>query len=125
MPLTISLSTQPSLLGTAENAGDQIVNQKKLNNEFRVALVAVAAKTPIDVSSGLFVVTQAGKNGAGALTLTGVKVGDKVVGVANITTPGDLRSSYEVTITVADQIQQSSAVNLSAAQVQFMIVRQS
>lgn len=56
-----------------------------------------------------------GKNGAGACTLTGAKVGARVMGVVNLSTPGDAASSFEGVITVADQIQQSSASNLSAA----------
>lgn len=47
-------------------------------------------------------------NGAGTRTLTGAVVGDRVVGFANITTPGALGTAadFEATITVNDQIQQ-------------------
>jgi hypothetical protein len=55
-----------------------------------------------------------GKNGAGAITLTGAKVGDNVISVVNLSTPADASASFEDTITVADQIQQSSASDLSA-----------
>ncbi len=55
-----------------------------------------------------------GHSGAGACTLTGALVGDVVLGVANMTDGGDASASFEGTVTVADQIQQSSASNLSA-----------
>ena len=54
-----------------------------------------------------------GRDGAGAITLTGAAVGDKVLGVAGISTVGNAAASFESTITVANQIQQSSASNLS------------
>jgi len=63
-----------------------------------------------------------GKNGAGACTLTGAKVGDKVIGVANITDGSDDAANFETTITVADQIQQSSASNLSAKKFTVLLV---
>jgi hypothetical protein len=66
-------------------------------------------------------IVQAGKNGAGALTLTGALQGDTVVAIANLTAPGDLQSSFEATITVAGQIQQSAATDLSAKQVLFIL----
>lgn len=65
-----------------------------------------------------------GKNGAGACTLTGAAVGDKVCGmIINETDISDGSSSFESTITVADQIQQSSGSNLSAKQFTVMLIR--
>jgi hypothetical protein len=64
-----------------------------------------------------------GRNGAGALTLTGAKVGDRVAGVYNVTTPGNSGANFETVITVADQIQQSSASNLSAVNHLFFLQR--
>lgn len=57
-----------------------------------------------------------GKNGAGACTAVGAVVGDKVLYVAGLTggALGNASASYEATITVVDQIQQSSASDLSA-----------
>ncbi len=57
-----------------------------------------------------------GNNGAGACTLTGAAVGDRVIGIAGLSTGalGFADASFEATITVADQIQQSNAGNLSA-----------
>lgn len=66
--------------------------------------------------TGMMLGSFTGKNGAGACTLTGAKVGDKVLGVAGATAGvvGFAAASFESTITVADQIQQSSVANLSA-----------
>jgi hypothetical protein len=55
-----------------------------------------------------------GHNGAGACTVTGLSVGDTVVGVVDLTAPGGASSSFEATVTIANQLQQSSATNLSA-----------
>lgn len=65
-----------------------------------------------------------GKNGAGACTLTGAAVGDKVCGmVINETDLTDKSASFETTITVADQIQQSEAADLSAKKLTVMLIR--
>lgn len=66
-------------------------------------------------------VCQVASNGAGAVTLAGAVVGDTVESVINITTPGDVSSSFEATISVAGQIQQTAATNLSAAQCIFEV----
>jgi hypothetical protein len=71
------------------------------------------------------VAVHAGVAAPGPVTLTGAKVGDLVIGVANVTTPGDLKAGFETTITVNDQIQQSSATDLHLAQIQFMLLRHS
>ena len=78
------------------------------------AATTIGGKTPMTGSD--YSVCQAGKNGAGALTLTGAVIGDTVVGIVNITTPGDLKSSFESTVTVTGQIQQTAATDLSAKQ---------
>jgi hypothetical protein len=83
------------------------------------AATTIGGKTPMTGSD--YSVVQAGKNGAGALTLTGAKVGDTVTAIANLTTPGDLKSSFEATITVINQIQQSAATDLSAKQCLFIL----
>ena len=66
-------------------------------------------------------VCQVGSNGAGSVTLAGAVVGDTVENVTNITTPGDVTSSFESTISVAGQIQQTGAGNYSAAQLLFQV----
>lgn len=62
-----------------------------------------------------------GRNGAGALTLAGTRVGDKVRTVVKESDGTDLSASFEATITVAGQIQQSSATDLSAVNITFSI----
>jgi hypothetical protein len=59
-------------------------------------------------------VVAAGRNGAGAVTATGFKVGDRVVAAINHTDGTDGIASFESVITVVDQIQQSSASNLTS-----------
>ena len=61
-----------------------------------------------------FVVT--GRNAAGACSTgaSGLKVGDKVISVVNLTDIAEASGDFESTITVADQLQQSSASNYSA-----------
>jgi hypothetical protein len=66
-----------------------------------------------------------GKNGAGACTATGTKVGDKVTGIVNLTDGTTATSLFEATITVADQIQQSSATDLSAKKFSLLVVAKS
>jgi hypothetical protein len=55
-------------------------------------------------------------NGTGACILPSAQIGDRVVGIINITTGGNESSSFESTITKAGQIQQSSSSNLSGNQ---------
>jgi hypothetical protein len=64
-----------------------------------------------------------GRNGAGALTLAGTKVGDKVVLAYNLTDLTDSAAGFEATITVAGQIQQSSATDFSAKKHLFCVQR--
>ena len=76
--------------------------------------IAGSAVTGPKIASAAFlnwVVT--GNNGAGACTLTGAKIGDKVLMNVNITDGTLALGDFEATITVVDQIQQSSAVDLS------------
>lgn len=70
--------------------------------------------------------TTLGSNGAGAITVTGAQVGDVVTGVDGITsgTLGDLSAGFESTITVAGQIQQSSATDYSAKALLITLNRQ-
>ncbi len=57
----------------------------------------------------------AGRNGAGGITLTGVRIGDTVSTVSGIIgVTGDQSTAFESVITVDDQIQQLSASDLSA-----------
>ncbi len=77
---------------------------------------AITAANLRNVLSGLKFISVDGRSGAGAITATGAVVGDKVLYVAGLTEGalGNASASFEATITVVDQIQQSSASNLSA-----------
>jgi len=80
---------------------------------------------PVATQRSPIVLAALGHNGAGAVTLAGTQAGDKVIGATNLTTPGDVTASFEATISVAGQIQQTGASNLSAAQVLFVVQPQS
>jgi hypothetical protein len=66
-----------------------------------------------------------GHNGAGAITLTGAKVGDVLVVIRNTsaTSPGDYREFFEKTISVADQVQQTSTSDYSSITFDVVLVR--
>lgn len=65
-----------------------------------------------------------GNNGAGHITATGVKVGDKVIMVADTTNHLSRASLFEATVTVNDQIQQTGT-DLSAATLVILVLAQS
>ena len=72
------------------------------------------ARSVYTLPTGTKLLSFTGHNGAGACTAVGLKVGDKVASVTGLTTVGDGTAGFESVITVADQIQQSSATDLSA-----------
>ncbi len=72
-----------------------------------------------------FVETAFANNGAGACIVPGVVRGDIVDGVYNVVTGATAASSFETTATVNNQIQQSSASNLSANEYDFFVMPQS
>ena len=94
-------------------------------NKFVSAIAATGAGTLSALGAILLCTVAAGVAAAGPVTVTGTKVGDKVVGVADLTNLADAKASFEATVTVADQIQQSSASDLSAVVFQFIVVKQS
>jgi len=55
-------------------------------------------------------------NGAGACILPSAQVGDRVLGVINISTGANESSSFETVISKAGQIQQTSTSNLAGNQ---------
>lgn len=68
------------------------------------------------------VASVAGSNGAGAVTVAGAVVGDTVTAVVNLSTPGAIAtSSFESTVSVAGQVQQTSASNLSGSTFLFLL----
>lgn len=113
--MAFALTTLPPNFGKAEFAGDMKVNLNSVLKELQAALVLAAA--------GPFMTVQAGRASAGALTLTGAKVGDVVAGVANVTVPGDAKASFEAVITVANQIQQITGTSTNV--LQFTLIHQS
>jgi hypothetical protein len=82
-------------------------------------VTTVAGKVPY--TGSIYSVVQVGRATAGGLTLTGALIGDQVEAIANLTTPGDLQSSFETVVTVAGQLQQSTATDLSAKQILFIL----
>ena len=76
---------------------------------------AVTAANTRAVLLGLKTISFNGKNGAGAISAVGAVAGDKVIDVFGITSGalGSVDTLYETTITVNDQIQQSSGSDLS------------
>ncbi len=85
------------------------------------------ALTKVSIT-GIKCLAAAGKNGAGAVTLTGTAVGDRVVAVFGAPTAGGALevkvpgTDFESAVTVADQIQQSSVSNLSANTYVFILI---
>jgi len=77
---------------------------------------AITAANLRAVLTGIKTISFDGRNGAGACTATGAVVGMKVLAVFGITAGalGTAAASFETTVTVTDQIQQSAAGNLSA-----------
>lgn len=65
----------------------------------------------------------AGSATAAAVTLTGAVVGDKVVMVQDLTTPANVASSFESTITVADSIAQTGT-GLNGKNILVLLVKQ-
>jgi hypothetical protein len=89
------------------------------NAEALAAQSITLAITPAQlgvVTAGLKLLSFDGRSGAGAITLTGAAVGDYVIMVTGLTEGalGNASTSFEGAITVINQIQQSSASNLSA-----------
>jgi hypothetical protein len=91
------------------------------------ALRALTAAALAYVLGMVDVISFAGAAAAGACTMTGVKVGDVVLAVTGVAagTVGNQSAKFQTTITVADQIQQSDAGNLSANIYTALILRKS
>lgn len=77
---------------------------------------AMTAANLRSVLTGLKFISFDGINGAGACTAAGAVVGDKVLYVAGLTggALGNANASFEATVTVIDQIQQSAVGDLSS-----------
>jgi hypothetical protein len=88
---------------------------------------ALTADDLAAVITKMDIISFAGHNGAGVCTMTGVKVGDVVLSVTGQVAAdvGDKSSLFEAAITVNDQIQQSSATDLSTKVYMALILRKS
>ena len=73
-----------------------------------------AGQAAITAGASLKYIAFTGHSGAGACTATGLSVGDTIVGIVNITDGTTATANFEATVSVANQIQQSSATDLSA-----------
>jgi hypothetical protein len=86
--------------------------------------------TPADVAYALAhcsIILFTGKNGTGALTATGLKVGDIIASVTGVVV-GDVGSKsalFETSVSIVDQIQQVSATDLSTHQYMALVIRHS
>jgi hypothetical protein len=91
-------------------------------------LAAGAATLPKIGIAGIKCLAAAGKNGSGAVTLTGAAIGDRLVAVFGAPTAGGALAvkvpgtDFEAAVTVVDQIQQLSASNLSANTYVFTLI---
>jgi hypothetical protein len=86
------------------NLGDNTVLGAKIHSGFAKILVAN------------------GRNGAGAVTLVGAGLNDVVIGVLNLSDLAVGSASFEGAITVAGQVQQSSASDLSTKVFAFFLL---
>lgn len=83
------------------------------------------AVTAVKISSDALVFTAfSGKNGSGACTLNGAKVGDVVAGVVSTTDGGSVAKSFETVITVADHIRQHSSSDYSKNKFSVLLLKQ-
>jgi hypothetical protein len=79
-------------------------------------------------ATGIKCLATAGKNGAGAITLTGAAIGDRLIAVFGAPTGGGALETkvpgmdFEAAVTVPDQIKQVSASNLSSRTYVFILI---
>ena len=86
------------------------------------------ATTPANIAhviGKLMPISFTGSDGAGACTATGLKVGDVILGVANITDVGDASTDFEAAVTVNDQIQQSGSGDYSTETLLALVLQKS
>ncbi len=110
-------------ISAAKLASNAVETAKIKDANVTTAKLATDAVTGVKLAvAALNYLGFAGKNGAGACTCTGAKVGDKVAGVVNLTDGGTAAANFESTITVANQIQQSAAGDLSSKNFSVLLV---
>jgi hypothetical protein len=64
-----------------------------------------------------------GKNGSGAISISGLKVGDFVLNVFEVANSTSQPQLFEAVVSVADQLQQTSGTNQSANTFDAVIAR--
>jgi hypothetical protein len=67
----------------------------------------------------------AGNNGAGAVSISGLNVGDIVVHVVSVSGDGLYDGLFEPVVSVANELQQTSSENLSAVTLTVVLIRTS
>jgi hypothetical protein len=121
--LAVTDTVAPGTITATELASDAVTTAKILNANVTTAKLATNAVTGVKIAAGaLKYLAFTGVAAAGAITLTGAAVGDKVVGVANTTDGGSGSANFESTITVVNQIQQSSASDLSTKKYTVLLI---
>jgi hypothetical protein len=85
--------------------GIPVANKRSGPNSLKLVAAGAAAAT----------------TGSGGIAFTGVKVGDSVEMVINLTTPADATSSFESTISAAGYIQQTSSSSLTGSTYLFLV----
>jgi hypothetical protein len=126
-----SVLSQSGLLGSADTtpAGSITATQLATGAVTSAKLAASAVTVGKLGQSVLVPYSASGLASAGAITTTGTKVGDKVLAVMGFVTSSSVwvgldTTHFEATVTVADQIQQSSGA-LSANTYIFLVQPQS
>lgn len=112
---------------TAKILDANVTTAKIADANVTTAKIAATAVTgpKINAASTFFSAVFAGVAAAGPVTLTGAAVGDKVIQLVNITDEANGAASFEATITIINQIQQSSASNLTTKNYSVLLLKQS
>jgi hypothetical protein len=71
-----------------------------------------------------FVERAFGSNGTGGVIIPGARVGDIVVGAYNIVTGATAATSFETTVSVFGQVQQTSSSNFAANEYYYFVMPQ-
>lgn len=118
-------STGASFIQTDRKYGGTSITAMSIDSAGSVAIyknLTINNGAYVASNSSLKVYYAAGVAAAGPVTVTGTKVGDKIVSVCNLTDNSNGTSSFESTVTVADQIHQSSASNLTTKTFMFLTI---
>ncbi len=84
--------------------------------------VVSALALAVDKIAAMKFLSFTGRNLAGAITVTGLAVGDRVVGINSTTDGGSSVALFESTVTVANELQQSSATDLSTKKYTILVI---